>query len=643
MSRTGDSSEIVRQPAPAELTVSTSHGQTQGKRISELLLGEELTEVVPGYRSRISQLEMALEVERAIDTKSHLIVEAGAGSGKTLAYLLPILLSGGRTLIVTSTHTLQKQVQDMVSTLTKVLPHRTVVTMKGRRNYVCPRRLLNPELEGEVSVQTMLRLRQLQAWWPRSKTGDLTEFMDVDVDDVLQEIVTCPASACTGQACPVIDRCPLSRMREQVLKSDIVIGNHHLLASILHSDPLSVLSGFDHIVVDEAHGFPGVVAGSETLSLSSNQLRHLIATAVNAQRRTEVPGNRLLETAATLEHAVVAAADDPSLPTLTLLAERLHHFQVSVDQAAQQDFSFRDLSDRVHTLTGTLDRLLPQMKTGGVCRDEARQTGFRICGLPDTVSGLIQKMMSDSGATWVFTSATLAVNGVCHQFQDATGTRDTRTVLLPSEYDYPNQAALWIPNLPQPSESSHIPELIHAVLPLLGFAPTLMLFCSKRALDEAAALLSGFDGLLVQGRMNRNGLVEAFSSMDRPVLLATQSFREGMELDGDRLRLLVMDKLPFPNIADLNVQIRMNAIAQSARDSFRDYILPEAVIALRQSFGRLIRREHQRGLFVLGDPRVRTHDYGPQFLHSLPSMPVLSSGDDANAYFQGIVHESAGA
>ena len=637
-----DRSPFVNAETKSQSLASQRQYQTDAG-ITELLLGEQLSEVIPGYRSRISQLEMALDIELALKTRSHLIVESGAGSGKTLAYLLPVLMTGGRTLIATSTHTLQQQVQDIAVSLGKIVGHRSVVVIKGRRNYVCPRRLLNPEVAAEVSEKTMLRLQQLQAWWPRSETGDLTEFMDIDVDDDLQEIVTCPAESCAGSSCPMIDLCPLDRIRRRVHDAEIVIGNHHLLAGMLRSDPLDVLSGFDHIVVDEAHRLPDVIARCETISLSSDQLRYLIAAVVREAGRSEVDSSRLLDAAASLEDVVVATADDSSSPVLQRLAERLQRLEACVSEAAQQSFKFRNLLQRIGLLRVTLGRLLADVDTGSTHQDESRRTGFHILGLHEPVSRSIQRMVIGSEATWVFTSATLAVNGTCHQFQEATGMQDVRATLFPSEYDYPNQASLWIPDISQPSESAHIPELVRAVLPLLGTAPTLMLFCSKKAMDEAAALLAGFDGLLVQGRMSRQGLVEAFSAMEKPVLLATQSFREGIELAGDRLRLLVVDKLPFPNIGDIDVQIRMTAVTLSSRDSFRDYILPEAVIALRQSFGRLIRREHQRGLFVLGDPRIRTHDYGAQFLHSLPSMPVLTSDDEAMTYFQDIVNEPASA
>ena len=628
-----DTSQVLTINAQDSNTVPTRQN-----RIPELLLSDQFSEVIPKYRPRISQLEMALEVERALSTKTHLIVEAGAGSGKTLAYLLPVLLNAGRTLIATATHTLQQQMKTVLDGIMPIVGHRSVVIMKGRSNYVCPRKLLNPELGLDVSVQTMMRLRKLQAWWPRSESGDLTEFVDAHVDERLQEIVTCLEEDCEGSSCSMIERCPLKRLQERVHRAEIVIGNHHLLAGMSQADPLNALSGFDHIVVDEAHRFPEVVAGSQTLSLSSDQLRYLITEVVKESRRTDIDYHVMLDAAASLEHAVVAAADDSSETVLYRIVECLQLFGGLVDQAAEQSFRFRDLGNRVAVLNATLRRLLDAGRDN-IQRDEARRTGFYIRALQDSVSGSISRMVSDSGASWAFTSATLAINGTCDQFQQATGMQNARTTIFASEYDYANQVNLWIPDLPHPSESSHIPQLIHSVLPMLGQAPTLMLFCSKRAMDEAAAMLAGFDGLLVQGRMSRQALVEAFSVMDTPVLLATQTFREGMDLADDRLRLLVLDKLPFPNISDLDVQIRMSAMTMSGKDSFRNYILPEAVIALRQSFGRLIRRERQRGLFVLGDPRVRSHDYGSEFLHSLPSMPILTSNDEASVYFQDILRE----
>lgn len=630
----------------------------------------ELAGLIRGYRERRQQIDMANDVAGAIAAGTDLLVEAGTGTGKTWAYLVPIVLSRVRAIVSTGTKTLQDQL--FLNDLPVVLQLEQgrgikVALLKGRANYLCPERLDRKlkTLDGHADASELVRVRE---WSERTRTGDITELLDVEREAHLVPSITSTAENCLGNECPRVAECPLYRARARAADADIVIVNHHLLFAdmALQDDNLApLLPDVDAIVVDEAHQVPEIARHFFGLRIGSGQLFDLCRdiqseiALLGADDMALIECVRHVESATQAMNDVLAGSAQVALerallePAVAGAIERLDfglgNLATVLDAAAVRS---RGLANCYQRATRLLDRFAMLTEPAGLDGEyvqwlEVRERGFSIHLTPVSIASHFGERVRESRQTWILTSATLEVADRFDYMVQMLGISGVRTSSHASPFDFFRQVKAWIPEaLPAPGNDAHTDALVAACLPIIREVPgrTFFLFTSYRALARAATLFAA-SGLayLVQGDVSRTRLLERFRRTERCVLLATQSFWEGVDVRGARLQCLIIDKLPFANPDDPITGAQMRAMDRAGGNGFMDYLVPDAAISLRQGFGRLVREENDRGLFVLGDPRITTKPYGRSLLACLPDMAWLESQAACIEYVQNLEYdESAG-
>lgn len=612
--------------------------------------GGPLAGCLENFAPRPEQLAMAQAVATAIRASRHLVVEAGTGTGKTLAYLVPLLLAGERSVVSTGTRTLQDQLYHRdLPMLGKALgrPAR-VRLLKGRANYLCHYRcnqLLADDGSAQLSASALGRLR---AWSQQTRSGDTAEVAGIPEDSPLWPKVTSTADNCLGSRCAFLSECHVARARQAAREADIVVVNHHLLMADLTMKDEGfgqLLPGADAVVVDEAHHFPDVAQGFLNLSLSAGQLLELGAD-VRAEALTGGAWTAELD-------AVVDRLVSVTRAARAELGDALRELEW---EAAGREFQddVQTLADELDLLTGELEPLADGNIGLARCRERAsalaltarglldasaqdyvrwvRVTGrgFGLNATPLDASGQIQALLDSQASTWIFTSATLAVGEDFSHFTQRLGLTGVATRQVPSPFDFGRISRLYLPGgLAEPAEPGYTDQVIQAVLPVLAASRgrAFLLFTSHRALRRAAELMRNepdFDyPLLVQGEAPRSRLLDEFSRLDHAVLLGTATFWEGVDIRGHGLVLVMIDRLPFASPGDPLLAARLQAIRNAGGNPFRDYQLPQAVLSLKQGVGRLIRDYDDYGVVMICDPRIQTKSYGRVFLRSLPAMPVV--------------------
>jgi ATP-dependent DNA helicase DinG len=509
--------------------------------------------------------------------------------------------------------------------------------------------------DGRESRVTRAALQGLASWGNVSASGDLTELDDLAEEHALRNSVTSTAENCLGSQCGQIDRCFVAHARRRAQEADVVIVNHHLLLADLalkETGFAELLPGADTIIVDEAHQLPDIAQQFFGIAVTSRQLELLLRdTLVEA---------RAAHAAETLEPAVGAASR-------ALIDARVHGPASAgrvpwAAAASELHAALRSLSVELRGLTEALDAFGESSPGLERCRERSADAAARLETLataddddglrwldfgdggfgahwtPLDIGANLAQRIETQGGTWVFTSATLAVGADFGHFLSRVGVHAAITGILPSPFDYARNARLYVPQgLPEPRAAEHVPALMEQVWPLVGATGggAFLLFTSYRAMRAAEAWLVSRatpGPVLVQGAGARSQLLEKFRAAGNAVLLGTGSFWQGVDVRGPALRLVVIDKLPFAAPDDPLVQARVAAIRREGGDAFVEFQLPQAVLALKQGVGRLIRDFTDRGLIVLGDPRLRTRPYGRLFLSSLPPMPELESPEEAHAY-----------
>ena len=616
-----------------------------------------LSKELPSFSFRDAQQEMAELVWRAIGSGSHAVLEAGTGIGKTFAYLVPVLLSGRRAIISTGTRTLQDQLfaRDLPALGAALGRPVEVALLKGRSNYLCWHRLETARADGRESRATRGALQGLADWGRVSASGDLTELDDLAEEHALRSSVTSTAENCLGSECAHIDRCFVARARRRAQDADVVIVNHHLLLADLalkETGFAELLPGADTVIVDEAHQLPDIAQQFFGISVTSRQVELLLRDTLLESRAAHAaealePGvgaaSRALAdvrlrgpgSAGRVPWAAVPSELQDALRNLSAalrgLAEALDAFRESVPGLERCRARAADSAARLDTLATADD-------DDGLRWLDFGDGGFGAHWTPLDIGATLAERIEAQGGTWVFTSATLAVGADFGHFLSRIGVHAAITGILPSPFDYAQNARLYVPRgLPEPREALHVPALMEQVWPLVEATGggAFLLFTSYRAMRAAETWLAarGAPGpVLVQGAGARSQLLEQFRAAGDAVLLGTGSFWQGVDVRGRALRLVVIDKLPFAAPDDPLVQARVAAIRRAGGDAFVEFQLPQAVLALKQGVGRLIRDFTDRGLIVLGDPRLRTRPYGRLFLSSLPPMPELESPEEALAY-----------
>ncbi|HZN27140.1 MAG TPA: ATP-dependent DNA helicase [Burkholderiales bacterium] len=625
-----------------------------------------LARAVSGFRTRPLQVDMARAVASAIDANSVLIAEAGTGTGKTFAYLAPALRSGGKVIISTGTKTLQDQLFDrdipMLRDALK-LPV-TVALLKGRSNYVCHHHLERTLADGRfVHRQDAQDLANIARFARTSMTGDRADCTTVSESAPVWLQVTSTRESCLGSECVHFDRCFVMQARKQALEADVVVVNHHLFFAdlVLREEGVGeLLPACNTVVFDEAHQIPQTATLFFGESTSTAQLvtlaRDVVVEAhVSAKDSRDLPeAARLLEKAAR-DLRLVFREDSGRVPLHVIeknarfppaLAEalaRLDELTAELQPHAERSDTLRRCHERVRELAERVERWRSGVDGERVKWVELSTHALQLHSTPLSVADVFAKQVQGCARAWVFTSATLSVAGDFSHYSGALGLEDARTASWGSPFDYERQALLYVPGrMPEPNTPEYTAAVIRAALPLIEASGgrAFLLFTSLRAMREGHALLT--DALqrrgltfpvLVQGEGSRTELLERFRRLGNAVLVGSHSFWEGVDVRGDALTLVVIDKLPFSAPDDPVLAARIDKLNQQGRNAFLEYQLPHAVITLKQGAGRLIRDENDRGVLMICDPRLYSKSYGRRILLSLPPMRRTRLEADAVAFF----------
>lgn len=661
----------ARKPADEYALDDTSCDMPSAQDV--LALGGLLAGAHEGFVAREAQQTLATAIEDAIGSRGLLVAEAGTGTGKTYAYLVPALLSGTRVVISTGTKALQDQLflRDLPRVCAALGVRPRTALLKGRANYVCLYRLDQAWRDGRNArreeVQTLQQLREFSGV---SRSGDLDAFPPLAEDAPLKARVTSSRDNCLGGDCPMYADCFVVKARRAAQEADVVVVNHHLLLAdfALKQEGFGeILPGAGAFIIDEAHQFPETAAQFLGAAISDHMLREFARDLL--AECGQVAGSLALLRApmdaleATIRNVRLAM---DRLPT------RGSALQLADSDAADASLAELDrvLADTAAVLSGLLGSS-PGMDTLGDRLDELRvrlarwrngidadagdpgdgpsdgdeirwyelsMRGFRLSLTPLSVAGPLAQFRTHSRAAWIHTSATLAVGGDFDLFRSRTGLAEAETLALASPFDYGRQALLYLPRgLPEPNQPAYLAAMAESLVELIAASQgrALLLFTSHRALRYAAQLLpERLDfPFFVQGQAGKHRLLEDFRASGNGVLLGAASFWEGVDVPGDALSLVTIDRLPFAPPDDPVMTARMAAIRREGGDPFNDWQLPQAALTLKQGVGRLIRTSADRGVVAILDPRVRSKGYGQRILQALPPMPRTSDIDDIRRFF----------
>ena len=649
--------------------------------VEALSEGGALAARLDGFVVRPAQLRLTAAVAEAFDAREVLLAEAGTGTGKTYAYLVPALRSGLKTIISTGTRALQDQLyhRDLPRVREALGTGLRSALLKGRANYLCLYRM--NQAKGEAQFTSPAQASQFQrivAWSGRTRAGDMAELEGLADDSPLLPLVTSTVDNCLGSDCPFWEECFVVQARQRAQAADLVVVNHHLLLADLALKQEGfgeILPGAQAFVIDEAHQLPELAASFFGEGFGMRQIQELARDCLAECKQTTGALAVLQAPVRVLEQALreLRAAMEALPPrgtryrALTLpavadgfdvLADSLAALEPALEPLAGASPGFEACLARVRELGERLGR----WRDGGMASDafadeltdeaalartaarggevywyELSPRGFRCQRTPLDVSAPLRQHREQSRAAWVFTSATLAVGGGFQHLGRKLGLFDPDTLLEPSPFDWPRQALCYLPrDLPEPNTREFGAAMLAAVRPVLEASGgrAFLLFTSHRALREAAQALRGAPWpLFVQGEAPKAELLQRFRESGNGVLLGSASFREGVDVAGDALSVVVVDKLPFAAPDDPVFEARLEAVRRSGGNPFRDEQLPQAVIALKQAVGRLIRTESDRGVLVLCDPRLTGKSYGRVFMDSLPDFTVTRSLQEVQAFF----------
>ncbi|MFM9915565.1 MAG: ATP-dependent DNA helicase [Rhizobacter sp.] len=635
-----------------------------------------LSHADPGYIEREVQLCMAAAVAEAIDARGTLVAEAGTGVGKTFAYLVPTLLSGARALISTATKSLQDQLflRDLPRLRNALSLPTTVALLKGRGSYLCTHRMTQARHSSDPSDRWAARtLSKIEAWSHATATGDLAEIDGLDERSSVISLVTSTRENCLGSDCPDFRSCHVMKARRDAMAADVVVVNHHLFfadMSLRETGVAELLPSVDVAVFDEAHqlseagvAFLGVTLSSgqlldtarDMLAVGLQQARGLAAwqdlaaicdraarelrlACVGVNRTVDDSGPRTPRGSMKLRWEDRASRPEFG-EALAQAGVACAHAHAALDTVSELSPDFVKLADRMAHLHELAERFAVSARSGQVRWIEITTNQCRLVESPLDIRDALREQMVAAPKAWIFTSATLGEDDRLSWFTEPAGLSEAVTLRVGSPFNYAEHARLYVPSqFPKPNEGDHpiaVARLAARCARALG-GRTFVLTTTLRALQAIGdRLRSAFEAagddmaVLVQGQLPKRQLMQMFLAHPRSVLVGSQTFWEGIDVPGDALQCVLIDKLPFPPPNDPLVEARVKRLESEGRNAFTDYFVAEAAVSLKQGAGRLIRSETDRGLLVVCDPRMTSMGYGKRLRLALPAMPRLESEAEA--------------
>jgi ATP-dependent DNA helicase DinG len=634
------------------------------------------------YEFREGQIKMSEAVLRAFEEKKHLIVEAGTGTGKTLAYLVPAiayaLKKGQKVIISTGTKALQEQLMEKdIPFLQKVMPKKfKAAYMKGRSNYACLHRIKKAETQPILeSLDEFDSFQQVSRWSRESETGDKGELTDLPENLSYWRDINAKGESCIGQKCADYDLCFITRMRQRATEADIVIVNHHLFFADLNirgNEFGKVLPDYAAVIFDEAHLIEDIASEYFGNQVSSFQLDELIGdvgrlpiTDVATDKDLTKQAGRIIGFSdqfwarfsqgrgtdgrfplqANLFASQAKSGDLEPTPlgeAYFQLDTALQRLETTLLALSTDDSEIESVVRRTRQIRFDLDFIASQSEKNFVYWLERRGRGMFLRASPIDVSSLLQDKLFDKVETAVLTSATLSSNGKFNFIKDRLGldSEKTGSLLAPSSYDYQKQSILYLPkSMPDPRSDDFLHHASNEIVKILNITQGRAFVLSTsnssmNALYELVSLRVNFP-CFVQGTMSKTGLLDRFKTTRNAVLFATSSFWQGVDVRGEQLSCVIIDKLPFAVPTDPIVAARTRYIDEQGGKSFFEYSVPNAVITLKQGVGRLIRSATDKGVIAILDPRLRTKGYGKDFINSLPRCRITTELKDVDSVFNG--------
>ena len=625
-----------------------------------------LAKHIDGYSERTQQLEMALAIGDAIENNTQLVAEAGTGTGKTFAYLVPALLTGGKVIISTGTKNLQDQLysRDLPNVRDALKVPVTVAMLKGRANYVCHYHLERAEQEGRfASREDAKYVHVIKTFAENTKTGDKSELNSVPENAMIWASVTSTRDNCLGGDCAYYKECFVMEARKKALEADVVVVNHHLFfADVMLRDEgvAELLPSANTVIFDEAHQLPEVAGLFFGEDVSTSQLLELARDCTTAHltlaKDCVALGNAIpaLEKAAK-DFRLVFAYEGSRLPVQKALAlkgfeEAFDHMQSQLralatvlETQAARDPLLEKCWQRSEALCDLFRRWKTAENNNLVRWVEVFTHSVQLHATPLSVAEGFGKQLNAQPRAWIFTSATLAVKSDFSHYLERMGLQDAKTGYWESPFNYQEQALFYVPaEMPDPNSPSYTASVVAAALPVLQASGgrAFVLSTSLRAMREIHALLkeefieNGIESpLLLQGESSRTELLDRFRKLGNAVLVGSQSFWEGVDVRGEALSVVIIDKLPFAPPDDPVLSARVDKLNAEGKNAFMEYQLPYSVITLKQGAGRLIRDENDRGVLMICDPRLITKSYGKRIWQSLPPFKRTRVLADVQAFF----------